>query len=92
MRAELTIVALGRESNRYLLSQLIAKATRKLHRPNTRVPDTMNDALALFCAPSPMDPNFTLQSASIHYASRRLTESAPSTESATPPLQFRSTT
>jgi hypothetical protein len=33
-----------------MLSQLIAKATRKLHRPHTRVPDTMNDALALFGA------------------------------------------
>jgi hypothetical protein len=41
---------LGREQNRYMLSQLIAKATRKLHRPHTRVPDTMNDALALFGA------------------------------------------
>ncbi|MGA3134348.1 MAG: hypothetical protein ABSD59_26615 [Terracidiphilus sp.] len=48
MRSKLIFVALGREQNRYLLSQLIAKATRKLHRPHTRVPDTMNDALALF--------------------------------------------
>jgi hypothetical protein len=50
MRSEMIFVALGREQNRYMLSQLIAKATRKLHRPHTRVPDTMNDALALFGA------------------------------------------
>ena len=48
MRAELTIVALAQEPNRYLLARLIAKATRKLHRPNTRVQDTMNDALEKF--------------------------------------------
>ena len=50
MRSELIFAALGRESNRYLLSQLIAQATRKLHRPHTRVPDTVNDALARFGA------------------------------------------
>ena len=36
MRSEMIFVALGREQNRYMLSQLIAKATRKLHRPHTR--------------------------------------------------------
>ena len=44
MRAELALMALARESNRYLLIRMIAKATRKLHRPNTRLQDTMNDA------------------------------------------------
>ena len=43
MRADLTFMALAHESNRYLLTRLIAKATRKLHRPNTRLQDTMND-------------------------------------------------
>jgi hypothetical protein len=65
MRAELTIVALGHESNRYLLSRLIAKATRKLHRPNTRVPDTMNDALALFCASNSQPTVVTLEPAPV---------------------------
>jgi len=37
MRADLTFMALAQESNRYLLTRLIAKATRKVHRPNTRV-------------------------------------------------------
>jgi hypothetical protein len=48
MRAELTFMALTHESNRYLLTRLIAKATRKMHRPNTRLQDTMNDALERF--------------------------------------------
>ena len=48
MRAELTFMALTYESNRYLLTRLIAKATRKLHRPNTRLQDTMNDAFEWF--------------------------------------------
>lgn len=43
MRADLTFMALAHESNRYLLTRLIAKATRKLHRPNTRLQDTVND-------------------------------------------------
>jgi hypothetical protein len=43
MRTDLTFMALAHESNRYLLTRLIAKATRKLHRPNTRLQDTMND-------------------------------------------------
>ena len=53
MRAELTAMALAHESNRYLLTRLIAKATRKLHRPNTRVQDTMNDAFEWFACPKP---------------------------------------
>jgi len=48
VRADLTLMALTRESNRYLLTRLIAKATRELHRPKTRLQDTMNDALERF--------------------------------------------
>ena len=56
MRADLTFMALAHESNRYLLTQLIAKATRKLHRPNTRLQDTMNDVFAWFgCSESSAD-------------------------------------
>lgn len=44
MRAELIFKALARESNRFLLCGVAAAATRKLHRPNTRVQETMNDA------------------------------------------------
>jgi hypothetical protein len=45
MRAELVFAALTCKSNRYELCRLAAKATRILHRPNTRVQETMNDAL-----------------------------------------------
>jgi hypothetical protein len=48
MRPELTSMALARESNRYLLIRLMAKATRKLHRPKTRLQDTMNAAFERF--------------------------------------------
>jgi hypothetical protein len=37
--------ALDTVRNRYLLCQLISKATRKFHKPNTRVQETMNDVL-----------------------------------------------
>ena len=53
MRADLTFRALAHESNRYLLTRLIAKATRKLHRPNTRLQDTMNDAFERFGCSKP---------------------------------------
>ena len=53
VRADLTLMALARESNRYLLTQLIAKATRKLHRPKTRLQDTMNDAFERFGCSKP---------------------------------------
>ena len=44
MRADLTPMALADESNRYQLTECVAKVTRMLHRPNTRVQDTMNEA------------------------------------------------
>jgi hypothetical protein len=44
MRAALTFMALADESNRYQLTKFVAKTTRMLHRPNTRVQDTMNEA------------------------------------------------
>jgi len=45
MRSELVFKALAHESNRYKLVRLVAKGTRKLHRPNTRVEETMNAVL-----------------------------------------------
>jgi hypothetical protein len=48
MRTDLTFKALTHEPNRFRLAKLLAKATRMLHRPNTRVQDTMNDALEWF--------------------------------------------
>jgi hypothetical protein len=48
MRSELVFGAMTRVSNRYLLTKLAAKATRKLHRPNTRIQETTNDVLMHF--------------------------------------------
>jgi hypothetical protein len=53
MRAELTFKALAREPNRFLLCLVVATATRKLHRPNTRVQETMNDAFVRLSVPRP---------------------------------------
>jgi len=53
MRSELIFGALTHVSNRYQLCQLASKATRKLHKPNTRLQDTMNDVLLRFRDTSP---------------------------------------
>jgi hypothetical protein len=45
MRSDLIYDAVGTVQNRYLLCQVASKATRKFHRPNTRVQETMNDVL-----------------------------------------------
>ncbi len=45
MRSDLIYDSLKPVNNRYLLCQLISKATRKFHKPNTRIQDTMNDVL-----------------------------------------------
>lgn len=43
MRSELVFAAKAYVSNAFLLTKLVSKATRKLHRPNTRIQDTTND-------------------------------------------------
>ena len=48
MRSDLIYDALGTVQNRYMLCQLASKATRKFHKPNTRVQETMNDVLVRF--------------------------------------------
>jgi len=48
MRSELIFGALTHVRNRYQLCQLASKATRKLHKPNTRLQDTMNEVLLRF--------------------------------------------
>ncbi len=48
MRSDLIYGALGTVQNRYMLCQLASKATRKFHKPNTRVQETMNDVLVRF--------------------------------------------
>ena len=48
MRSDLVFGALSHVSNRYQLCQLASKATRKLHKPNTRVQDTTNEVMVRF--------------------------------------------
>jgi hypothetical protein len=43
MRSELVFGAMTYVSNRFLLTRVAAQATRKLHRPNTRIQDTANE-------------------------------------------------
>jgi hypothetical protein len=53
MRSDLVFGALSYVSNRYQLCQLASKATRKLHKPNTRVQDTTNEVLYRFHTTNP---------------------------------------
>jgi hypothetical protein len=45
MRSDLVFEALHTLRNRYMLCQLASKATRRFHRPNTRIQETMNEVL-----------------------------------------------
>jgi hypothetical protein len=47
MRSDLVFDAVHTLRNRYTLCQLASKATRKFHKPNTRIQDTTNDVLNL---------------------------------------------
>jgi hypothetical protein len=53
MRSELVFGAMTYISNRYLLTMLAARATRKFHRPNTRIQDTTNDVFERFTRANP---------------------------------------
>ena len=55
MRSDLIFGALTHVTNRYQLCQLAAKATRKLHKPNTRLQDTTNEVLDRFKDTVPMN-------------------------------------
>jgi len=56
MRSELIFGALTHVSNRYQLCQLASKATRKLHKPNSRLQDTTNEVLYRFRTANPGAP------------------------------------
>lgn len=45
MRSDKVFEALHTLENRYMLCQLASKATRRFHRPNTRIQETMNEVL-----------------------------------------------
>jgi hypothetical protein len=53
MRSDLIFGALTHLENRYQLCQLASKATRKLHKPNTRLQDTTNEVLSRFHQANP---------------------------------------
>ena len=50
MRSRKVFSALHSMKNRYILCQLASKATRKFHRPNTRIQETMNEVLELIAS------------------------------------------
>jgi len=54
MRSKLVFGAMAYVSNRYLLTRLASKATRTLHRPNTRIQETTNEVLVRFGRVSPI--------------------------------------
>jgi hypothetical protein len=56
MRSDLIFGALSHVKNRYQLCQLASKATRKLHKPNTRLQDTTNEVLVRFHSSDPAAP------------------------------------
>ena len=45
MRSDRVFGAVHSMRNRYMLCQLASKATRKFHRPSTRIQETMNEVL-----------------------------------------------
>ena len=53
MRSELIFAAMAHVSNRFLLTKLASKATRRFHRANTRIQDTTNDVLVRFSGSTP---------------------------------------
>lgn len=50
MRSELIYPAVKTVNNRYMLCQVASKATRKFHKPNTRIQETMNEVLNRFAS------------------------------------------
>ena len=53
MRSDLIFGALAHLENRYQLCQLASKATRRLHKPSTRLQDTTNEVLTRFHETNP---------------------------------------
>jgi hypothetical protein len=63
--------ALDTVRNRYLLCQLLSKATRKFHKPNTRVQETMNDVLVRVGNANEVDSVITLVNEEVAQPQRR---------------------
>jgi hypothetical protein len=71
MRSDLVFGALSHVSNRYQLCQLASKATRKLHKPNSRLQDTTNEVLSRFHGTNPAAPTSAAPVAAEHVQQRR---------------------
>ena len=71
MRSDLIFGALTHVNNRYQLCQLASKATRTLHKPNTRLQDTTNDVLERFRETVPMDEANAAPVEKVHVQERR---------------------
>ena len=71
MRSDLIFGALTHVTNRYQLCQLASKATRKLHKPNTRLQDTTNEVLDRFKDTVPMDDAPEAKVEKIHVEARQ---------------------
>jgi hypothetical protein len=54
MRSDLVFGAMRHVSNRFLLTRAAANATRKFHRPNTRIQDTANEVFERFGHVNPL--------------------------------------
>jgi hypothetical protein len=53
MRSERVFAAMTYVPNRFLLTKLAAVATRKFHRPNTRIQETMDEVFLHFSQANP---------------------------------------
>jgi hypothetical protein len=71
MRSDLIFGALTHVTNRYELCQLASKATRKLHKPNTRLQDTTNEVLDRFKDALPMEAAAEHTVQSVHLDQRK---------------------
>src|SRR5260370_37631734 len=76
MRSDLIFGALTHVTNRYELCQLASKATRKLHKPNTRLQDTTNEVLDRFKDTIPMDQSGEAVVEKVHVQERRAAQRA----------------
>jgi hypothetical protein len=54
MRSDLIFGAMTNVPNRFLLTRLASKATRRFHRPNTRIEDTANEVFNYFSRVNPL--------------------------------------
>ena len=55
MRSKLVFEAARSVPDRYLLMRVVSQATRRFHRPNTRLEETMNEVLVRICQTHAVD-------------------------------------